>query len=471
MPDTSVLKRLLQGGGASAYGSVVAVVVQLVGVPILLHAWGAQLYGEWLVLFAIPAYLSLTNLGYSLAIANEMTMRIARGDRAGTLAAFQSLIALVTITGLLVGAALLLAMTLLPVPDWLGLHGIAPHAVRATIVLLGLEVLLQLLGGVASAGFRAVGDFGLGVALGTSVQLLQYVALWGVALAGFGVTAAAAAFMGVRLLGYPPVLLVLARRHPWLRLGFRAAEWRLIRMLGGPSLANLMLTLANALKNQGLVLVVNALLGPIAVAVFSVTRTLTRLPLRAVYVVSQAIEPELARASGAANRMLEHRLFQTGLRAGLWLAVGAGLLLYIAGDDILRLWTHGRIAFDGPLFLWLTGSAICASLWHSALSGLQALNRHQRAVWGYVVGACAMLGLSWVLAAAVGKVQGVGLAMFVGDALLAAYVVREASRVINIPLADLCIRAANPLPLWNDVRIIAVRARARAKPPTAERGT
>lgn len=88
---TSVRRRIVYGRGANAFGQLVTIIVQLVGVPILLHAWGVQLYGEWLILFAIPAYLSMTDLGFTQCAANDMTARVARGDRAGALAVFQSL--------------------------------------------------------------------------------------------------------------------------------------------------------------------------------------------------------------------------------------------------------------------------------------------------------------------------------------------------------------------------------------------
>lgn len=93
--DSAVVKRVVKGLGANGYGQLVSVVVQLVGVPVLLYAWGPQLYGEWLILFAIPTYLSIADLGFSQSVANDMTARVARGDRAGALAAFQTLAVLV----------------------------------------------------------------------------------------------------------------------------------------------------------------------------------------------------------------------------------------------------------------------------------------------------------------------------------------------------------------------------------------
>ena len=64
-----VTRRILHGLGANAYGQLVVIVIQLAGVPILLRAWGMQLYGEWLILAAIPTYLSMADLGFSQSAA------------------------------------------------------------------------------------------------------------------------------------------------------------------------------------------------------------------------------------------------------------------------------------------------------------------------------------------------------------------------------------------------------------------
>src|SRR2546426_46998 len=119
MLDNSIVHRLLKGFGASLYGQAVVIVIQLAGVPILLRHWQTQLYGEWLILFAIPSYLSMTDLGFSQSAGNDMTARVARGDRVGALGLFQSLLALVfflAVVGLLLVAA---AVMLLPLGNWM----------------------------------------------------------------------------------------------------------------------------------------------------------------------------------------------------------------------------------------------------------------------------------------------------------------------------------------------------------------
>src|ERR1700732_356223 len=88
--------RLMRGLSATALSPVVTAVVQLVSVPVLLHAWGAAKYGDWLLLSAIPSYLTLSDLGFGDASGSDMSMRVAANDREGALQTFQSSWVLVT---------------------------------------------------------------------------------------------------------------------------------------------------------------------------------------------------------------------------------------------------------------------------------------------------------------------------------------------------------------------------------------
>lgn len=447
MVNPDVRKRLLLGAGANAYGTAVNVVVQLAGVPILLHAWGAQRYGAWLVLFAIPAYLSLANLGYSLSVANDMTARVASGDRGGAVTAYHSLIALVSCTGLGVAALVGALAWLLPLAAWLHLPGIPALKLRSVFLLLAAEVLVQLSGGVASAGYRASGEYGLGVAVNTTTIIGQYVALWSVALAGLGLVGAAAAFLAVRIVGSAVALLYLSRRHAWLQPGLRKADLRYLRKLVGPSLASAQLPLASALRNQGFVLVVNLVLGPIAVVTFSVLRTLSRVSQRLVMIIANAIEPEIAFAAGQSNLALQRRLYVGALCASLWVSAVAGITLYLVGDLALRVWTSAAVQMNHTLFLWLLASSVSAALWQVSLSTLQALNRHVRAAAAYVTSAGVALLVAFELLNSTGRLADAGMAMLLGDLLFVIYVTTTAGRTLELDMWETARHVGNPLAL------------------------
>ena len=89
--------------------------IQLVQVPVFLHFWSVPLYGEWMIVTSIPAYLSFSNIGFGNVAGNEMTMLVAAEDREGALRVFESCWWLIAIV---CGATILLlsgGLYLLPV--------------------------------------------------------------------------------------------------------------------------------------------------------------------------------------------------------------------------------------------------------------------------------------------------------------------------------------------------------------------
>lgn len=449
--NSGVAKRVIKGLSANGYGQLVTVIVQLVGVPVLLYTWGPQLYGEWLVLFAIPAYLSIADLGFSQSVANDMTARAARGDRVGALAAFQSLAVLVYS---IVAAGLLLSAVVLwrvPLDGFLNFEVIGSDEARWVLWLLIAKVLVALADGVNHAGFRAVGEYALHQSLQVTGRLLQFIGIWGVALVGGGPVLAALAFFGVGAITTVTLGALLKRRHAWLSFGFAHAQRAELRRLARPALGNVAIPLAQALNVQGMVLVVAAALGPLAVVVFSTLRTLTRMTLGAIMAVAHATEPELAAAYGAGNHALVRTLFVHGLRASAWLGLATAVVLLLFGRSVLEIWTHGQVSMDFTLFAWLIASALASVLWFGALVVLKATNKHMGAALLYLVSSAAVVGLAALLLEWTGELATTGIALLVMDTAMILYTLSVARRVLESPLLTSVALAANPLPLLRAV--------------------
>lgn len=424
-------KRILQGLGANAYGQLAVIAVQLAGVPILLHAWGAQLYGEWLILSAIPAYLSLTDLGFSQSAANDMTARVARGDLAGTLAVFQSLTVLVYSAAVLGLLLVTLLLWLLPTQGWLHAGVLSPNGARWVLWFLAVEVLVKLADGVNHAGFRSHGDYALHVACNYSTLLLQFGAVWGLAIAGYGPVAAAASFAVIRIAVTPILAIVLLMRHCDLRVGLTHASRKELGALVKPATANILIPLSMAVNTQGMVLVVAATLGSIAVVTFSTLRTLSRLVLQLGFQTAHSFEPELAAAWGRHNQASLKQLYLNALRLSFWVTFPAVLFLLVLGPWILRVWTHNQVVMDPWLFRWLLLSALAGTVWYGGLTLLKAANQHFRATLWCVLSAGAALVLAAIGLHVTHRLAVAGGAMLLMDTLVIAYLTKSAASLIG----------------------------------------
>ena len=464
--DASVTRRVLHGLGANALGQLVTVIVQLAGVPILLHAWGPQLYGEWLILSAVPAYLAMTDLGFSQSAGNDMTARAARGDRSGALAVFQSLAVLVysvAAVGLLLSGALLWG---LPLERWLHFQALDAHAARWVLWLLAAQVFAALPNGVNDAGFRASGDYALHVGLDSTVRLFQFSGIWIAALLGGGPVAAAAVFFGIRVIATVALATLLCHRHRWLRFGMIHVRGDELRRLVAPAMANTAMPLAQSLNIQGMVLVVGAILGPLSVVVFSTLRTLTRLVIQIAMVISHAVEPEMAVAYGVDDRSLLRTLFENAFRSGFWSAMGSSLALALVGKFVLLFWTQGKVSMQSVLFAWLLASACSYVVWSNARILLQAANRHLRVAAWYIAVSILAVTVASALLFWTRQLAFAGLVLFVADVVMVIYSVHAAGQLINQRLSKCLKHAINPVPIYRSTRdaYAIFRHRFRARP-------
>jgi O-antigen/teichoic acid export membrane protein len=400
----------------------VIVVVQVVGVAAFLHFWGVGLYGEWLVLFAVPSYLSMSDVGFTSAIANEMIMLTARNHRGQAGSLFQTGSSLLLRLSLVLPVLVVVVAVVAPTGDLLNLDIIGESSLALILFLFTIEVLLTLLGDLLYAGFACEGHYGTGT-IGLSMSmLLEFVGILTVLILGGGAVAAAAAMVIGRLFGVVGMRVRLKQLVPWLKLKPNRQPFREARHLIGPALASGAFPLGYALNLEGMVLAVSAALGPVSVAVFSTTRTLTRFGMQLLRVIWSVTTPEISAAYGARNEALLRLIHRRSCQVSAWIAGAFVLGMAVFAGPVLNVWTAGEIPLDRELLYLLLAVVFVNSLWYVSLSVLFATNRHERVAVDYVIGSMLSLPLAYVLITPFG-LSGAAIALLALEIFMTAAVV------------------------------------------------
>lgn len=377
-------------GAAQLLGAVGAALV----VPVFLAAWGAARYGEWVTLGAAAGWVTLADLGVSNHVLNQLNAAHARGDRDG----FERTLA--AAAGFALAAAglalvlLLVAAGCLPLGAWLGLEPTPRDPAAVVVVLLGLQVAASIPRALLVGLYRALGEYPRGAWLANAERALHLGVTAGTLLAGGGLVAVALAQLAPLAAAALFARADVRRRHPWVRLRLRRFNVRAARALIGPGLGFLLVQAGLVAVLQGSTLVIGAGLGAAAVAVFAAQRTLANLVRQSTGSLCNALWPELttwaARGEGESLRAV-HRLAVKGC----WtLALCAGLFLALAGTDVVRVWTGGRLVPDRPLFLALVAQLVLHVPWRTSSYVLLATSR------------CGELALRQLLAAIAGLAAG-----------------------------------------------------------------
>ena len=395
--------------------------IQFVGVPVFLHFWGPKLYGEWLVLSAIPIYLGLTDFGFGSVAANEMTMKVARGERTAALEVFQSAWTLTTAVSAFFGLCVVMGLWAIPIERWLNLTVLSKGETRAILCILCASVLLDLQWTLVAAGFRSDGNYALGTLLGVAVTFATNASSIIVVAFHASPLIVAIVFLGVRLLGNLVCQVILERKSPWLHYGYRYSRFSIIRKLFGPAIAYMALAVSSSFSFQGMTIVVSVVLGPIAVVMFSTVRTLTRFAYQMVDMITNSVWAELSVAFGAGDKLLARNLHRCACQASLGLSTSAALLLALFGNAIYVRWTHYKIAMDHRLFYLLLVEVLASSFWVTSSIVSIACNRHERQAVIYLAATALSLPAAYFLIPVFG-LAGAGIGLLMVDLCMIAYV-------------------------------------------------
>src|SRR5271154_1753945 len=297
--DVSTKRRLMLGFLTNWEGKLSSTVIQFVQIPVFVHFWSVPLYGEWMIVNSIPAYLSFSNVGFGSVAGNEMTMLVARDDRAAALRIFQSCWWLIAI--ICTATIVLLSGTLyyLPASRLLKLTTLGESDTKWIIFYLGVSVLLGQLEQLLQSAYRSIGRYPFGSFLKSVLSLFAFACMIVSVVLGSGARVTALVFAAANI-ACTILLCILVRRDiPWIRYGWQYASFAEIRKLARPAIAFMGFPIGNALNLQGTLLAVSYALGPTEVVVFSTARTISRGALQMVQLVNAAFEPELTLSFGA----------------------------------------------------------------------------------------------------------------------------------------------------------------------------
>jgi len=407
-----MIRRIIAGMGANSFGMAVTIGIQLASLPLFLHYWDIATYGTWLMISAIPSYLSMADVGMVTAAGNKMTMSLGKGDSLEANRVFQSAQLFMVIV---CGALALLAVPLMLVAP---LPGVTSLDQRIALAALSMSVLVSLFGGLSEAAFKSTKRYATGTMASTLVRWGEWMGfMFGLVSVG---TFAAVALTGlaVRLAGTVACMLMARNGRHGLRWGIQNADRAEIQSMFKPALSFMAFPLANALSFQGVTLLVGALFGPVAVALFNTYRTIARVAVQVTAIFSHSVWPEFSRLFGQGAMDTVTRLFWRSAALGATQSLLLSAALYFLSPWLLRIWTHGAIEFDPSLMLLMLLYAAVGGIWHVPRVLLMSTNQHTGLAYWSIFAGMLSVGLAWLLGG-VFQLNGVGSAMLLSELFIA----------------------------------------------------
>jgi len=361
----------------SAAAKGIALVTTAVSVPLTLGYLGSERFGVWMTLSALIALLGFTDLGIGNSLLNSVAHAAGRDDRAMIRANLSSgIVMLLTVA---VGSGLVFAATYGQIP-WTQLFNVRSTAgideagpaaaVLVACFLLSMpagalpQVRLGLQQGYVNSIFVGAGNIGGLVLVILAIQLQLGLPWLVLAMAG-------APLVATVINGF--VLLV---RSPWLRPTIRDVDIAVARSLLRVGLLFLVLQLAVAVAFTSNTVIIAAIIGPSAVADYTVVAKLFMIPTLLVGFAIGPLWPAYREALSRGDVDWVRRTFRRSIWLSLSVAGVISAVLVGIGLPLIAAWVGTAVQPSFGLVLavgvWTTLSAVGTAI-SMLLNGAQVM--------------------------------------------------------------------------------------------------
>jgi O-antigen/teichoic acid export membrane protein len=371
----STFPRILKNLGAILTGRLLSILQQVVLPPIFIYRYGLSGFGEWVVLSGAVSALGILNFGVQTYMNQDLAVRYQRGDMEGYRLR-QSTAVRLLLGIVLVAAVLCLGYFLVPFDSLLRLD-LSRHAAQTTLYLLTLNLLLTIpfgyLGGIFMGVARAHrgGHWNNAQSLASTVGLLIGVTLHlsFPVLAAIQLTCLALCVAGV--------LVDLRRTAPQLMPSLRHWDGAAVPgILKGSGYFG-MIMMSTFLAYEAPLLILQRVVGPVAVTAFTLMRTIFSMARQLLSMVTQSMGAEITNLFGRGEWPALARLYDTSERLVFFLITLVNLGVLMLSPVLITLWVARHQAQNAAhvgassLFL-VTPYVLC-----SALSMVISLKEHK----------------------------------------------------------------------------------------------
>lgn len=390
---------------ANWVGHAASLLVMFFLMPYMIRTLGKSSYGVWSLLMTFTGYMGVLDLGIRASTGRYVILYLGRGDHERLDQTVRTGLGFFTGVGLLMVAAGAALGWLFP--QWFqGVPDDQRTLVRLLLPLLALNVWLSAVSAILDSVLGGHDRFDVSQGIHLAVLAVRTTLTVGALAWGYGLAGLTTVSIGMSALGVLGRWWGARRIYPRLRVWPLQLERRRLRELFRYGIAAFLTSVAFRVIYQTDLVVVGAIVGVAAVAVYTVAGTLVSYSQGFISQIGVTFYPPIQRAAAVGDLPGVRRLMFRQIRMNLLLSLPLYLGFVFLGRPFIGLWQDAFSPTDADQAGWVLTILSAAAILGAVLSGLGST----LAAVGYVrfnavigiVEAAVNLGLSVLLAGALG---------------------------------------------------------------------
>jgi O-antigen/teichoic acid export membrane protein len=340
------MRTIAKNVASNAVGYLVTLVLAILVTPLALHSLGDAHYGVWVVIVSVTGYYGILDLGIRSAVSQYVTRHWSRGDKPALSRTLSTALAMTSaIAVLLIGCTILLALF---GDSLFAKDGQIEDDLRQAVLVIGIGVALSFPLAIFGGAIQARERFDLANAIGVTERIVTNGLYVWFLRQGHGIVALAWITTGMGMLAHLVRAIVAMRLLPGVELAPRHVARASLRELFGFGVFSFLVSISDRLVLYTDTLVIQLVLGEIAVTYYSLGSSFIHHYLGLINAVAWTLTPHATALDSGRDLESLRRVWLTGSRLILLLAtiIGAGLMLL--GADFLAVWADPKYLLGEP---------------------------------------------------------------------------------------------------------------------------
>lgn len=403
---------------------------QILLVPLYITYWGTDRYSDWIILSAITAFFSMSDMGLNSVTNNQFCIRYAEDK-------FEECESLLINNYILLwGIASIFMMLLIfycyffDISKSLGLLTITRTDASYISVMLVLKIFLDMSSFIPDAIYNARSLASRATYINTALRLSASLVI----LVGILLNLSIPQIVTIAII--PTFVTTLYKYFNTRGLfhfeGKRSFNSELLKQIIQPSVTYMSFPFGLAFLYQGFTLVVSRFFGAETLVLFNTTRTMVNFIRNMSEIVTTGIKSEFSLAYGRNDFKRMKMIYTRSLRASLAISVACCVILLIGGKWIYEVWTRGEIEFNFSLMLAFFVVIILNTMSNANSIILLATNKHSKLGLIYLTASIVALTFAYVLSS-LKIIELTALCIAISDSITCYYSYRFAKVVIYKP--------------------------------------
>lgn len=407
-----MFNRILKGVIASFYGQGVTILFQFLSVPLFITCWGIDGYGQWLTIFAIPMTLTMLDFGFFNILGNKISNALQAQNKTNAC----DIINVTFLSLILIGIILIVIVVF--VCEYIG----TSCNLTLWLALITYSILLLVANFFVNI-FRANREYHIGSFLTNTARLIENACVLLYLFTSPSMLNVSILYLVSRLVTSIFIFIFFKEKNRWYELKIRSFKCINITDIKD-SFSYALMPIAFMLNNQGIIFLLNSIVGSAQVAIFVTARTYFRVINNVVTALTNSTWQEINYTANEGNKAKLASIMNKLNKFTVGASILCGCILMAIFEFILQIWTHGEITISFHNSVMIMLSVVFFSLWQPYHIFLSAVGDYRIHTKAYFILQVLLISFSYLL--------GVGFELFLMTSIFVEVVMLMISHIIYI---------------------------------------